>query len=338
MDLLRRLCICGMAAAPFGNLKSAQGQPAVKAETSSPPTVVDDIWHDAARQRSLPVRIRWPAEDAPQAKGTRAVVLFSHGLGGTVAAGERWGQAWSAAGLVVLHLQHPGSDLDAVRRVARGFGDQSGLRQAAGPEQLLARLADVKFVLDDIGRRHAAGVDRWKEVRPHGVGMSGHSFGAHTTLGMAGQRYPAHAGIEEPRLAAFIAFSPTLPLQGDPIQAFDRMTRPMLCVTGTRDDDVVGVGATNDRRTGVFAALPAGGKAHLVLQDADHMTFAGQTGRAAEVFPRHATTRALQAQHHALVAAITTDWWRSQLLGDEQATARLERPLDMAAGDVWQRR
>lgn len=310
----------------------------MKAETSSPPTVVDDIWHDAARQRNLPVRIRWPAAQAPMAAGQRAVVLFSHGLGGTVAAGERWGEAWSAAGLVVLHLQHPGSDLDAVRRVARGFGDQTGLRQAAGPEQLLARLADVKFVLDDIGRRHAAGVDRWQEVRPHGVGMSGHSFGAHTTLGMAGQRYPAHAGIQEPRLAAFIAFSPKLPLQGDPTQAFERMTRPMLCVTGTRDDDVVGVGATNERRTGVFAALPSGGKAHLVLQDADHMTFAGQTGRAAEVFPRHARTRALQAQHHALVAAITTDWWRSHLLRDEQATFRLVRPADLAVGDVWQLR
>ena len=310
----------------------------MKTETPSPPNVLDDLWHDEARQRSLPMRIRWPASDVPLAAGRRAVVLFSHGLGGTFAAGERWGQAWSAAGLVVLHLQHPGSDLEAVRRVARGFGDQRGLRQAAGPEQLLARLADVKFVLDEIGRRQAAGADRWAEVRTDSVGMSGHSFGAHTTLGMAGQRYPAHAGVHEPRLAAFIAFSPTLPLQGDPAQAFERMTRPLLCVTGTRDDDVVGVGATNERRTGVFAALPAGGKAHLVLEDADHMTFAGQTGRAAEVFPRHATTRALQARHHALVAAITTDWWRSHLLRDEQANARLERPADLAVGDVWQLR
>lgn len=338
MDMHRRLCIQGVGAALLGPLGSARGQTAVNAEAGTPPTALDDIWHDAARQRSLPVRIRWPDAQAPMTAGQRAVVLFSHGLGGTVAAGERWGEAWSAAGLVVLHLQHPGSDLNAVRRVARGFGDQSGLRQAAGPEQLLARLADVQFVLDEIRRRHGAGTDRWAEVRPHGVGMSGHSFGAHTTLGMAGQRYPAHEGIHEPRLAAFIAFSPTLPLQGDAIQAFERMTRPMLCITGTRDDDVVGVGATNERRTGVFAALPAGGKAHLVLQDADHMTFSGQTGRAAEVFPRHATTRALQAQHHALVAAITTDWWRSRLLGDEQATARLVRPVVLAVGDVWQLR
>jgi len=336
MDLRRRLCICSMAAAPFGDLKSAQGQPAVKAETSSPPNVVDDIWHDAARQRNLPVRIRWPAAQTPMTGGQRAVVLFSHGLGGTVAAGERWGEAWSAAGLVVLHLQHPGSDLDAVRRVARGFGDQTGLRQAAGPEQLLARLADVKFVLDDIGRRHVAGVDRWQEVRPHGVGMSGHSFGAHTTLGMAGQRYPGHPGINEPRLAAFIALSPTLPAQGDPVQAFERLTRPVLSITGTRDGDVVGVGATPERRIGVFAALPPGRRAQLVLEDADHMSFSGQTGRAVEIVARDPQSRALQPRHHALVAQISSDWWRAHLAGDAQAMARLASPMGLTHGDRWQ--
>ncbi|MFM8769698.1 MAG: alpha/beta hydrolase family protein, partial [Rubrivivax sp.] len=242
------------------------------------------------------------------------MVLFSHGLGGTRAGGALWGQAWQAAGLVVLHLQHPGSDLEAVRQVARSFADQRGLRQAAGPDQLLARLADVKFVLDDIARRQALGAGRWGDVRAHEVGLSGHSFGAHTTLGMAGQRYPALDGLQEPRLAAFIAFSPTLPLQGDATRAFERLTRPMLCITGTRDDDVAGVGATHERRMGVFAALPAGRKAHLVLEDADHMTFAGQTGRAADVFPRHASSRALQAQHHEVVAAVTTDWWRAHLM------------------------
>ncbi|MFM8767385.1 MAG: hypothetical protein ACKOD9_06340, partial [Rubrivivax sp.] len=64
--------------------------------------------------------------------------------------------------------------------------------------------------------------------------------------------------------------------------------------------------------------------------------FAGQTDRAAEVFPRHASSRALQAQHHALVAAITTDWWRAHLLGDEAAAARLRRPAGLAGGDQWQ--
>lgn len=234
---------------------------------------------------------------------------------------------------MVVHLQQPGSDLDAVRRVARSFSDQAGLRRAAGPEQLLARLEDMVFALDEMQRRQPAGSGRWSEARVQAVGMSGHSFGAHTTLGMAGQRYP---GMDEPRLAVFMAVSPTLPARADPAQAFARLTRPSLCITGTHDNDVVDNGATPKRRMGVFAALPQGCKAQLVLEDADHMTFAGNAGLRGEALARHAPARALQAQHHALVAAITTDWWRAHLLGDAQALGRLARPAGLGPGDRWQ--
>lgn len=300
------------------------------------PVTADESWLDPGRQRTVPVRIRWPRAGAAPPAGGYPLVLFSHGLGGTMAGGERWGQAWSAAGFVVLHMQHPGSDLAAVRRQARDFSDKGGLRRAAGPEQLLARLEDVAFVLDELARRQAAASDRWAHVRTQAVGLSGHSFGAHTTLGMAGQRYPGHPGIREPRLAAFVAFSPTLPARGDATRAFESLTWPMLCITGTRDDDVVGNGATPERRMGVFGALPAGRKAQLVLEDADHMTFSGQEGRAADIVPRHPAARALQERHHALVASITTDWWRAHLMGDTEAVARLAQPAGLAPGDRWQ--
>lgn len=336
MDISRRQWMLGTAAAPFLPLSPVQGQVSAQAEARPSGVTEDDSWQDRARQRNVPVRIRWPAETVPMPPGGRPVVLFSHGLGGTAAGGERWGQAWCAAGLVVVHLQHPGSDLEAVRRVARSFSDQAGLRRAAGPEQLLGRLEDVVFTLDEMQRRQAAGSGRWAEARVRAVGMSGHSFGAHTTMGMAGQRYPGHPGMDEPRLAAFVAFSPTLPARGDPAQAFARLTRPLLCLTGTHDDDVAGNGSTPERRLGVFAALPPGRKAQLVLEDADHMTFAGNAGLRGEGLARHAPARALQAQHHALVAEITTDWWRAHLLGDAQALGRLTQPAGLALGDRWQ--
>lgn len=300
------------------------------------PDVAEETWVDPARQRPIPVLIRWPAPGLAVPAGGHPVVLFSHGLGGTAAGGARWGEAWSAAGMVVLHLQHPGSDIAAVRREARDFRDKGGLRRAAGPEQLLARLEDVVFVLDELARRQAAGAGRWRGIRAQAVGMSGHSFGAHTTLGMAGQRYPAHPGITEPRLAAFVAFSPTVPARGDPVQAFERLTRPVLCLTGTRDDDVLGNGATPERRIGVFAALPPGRKAQLVLEDADHMTFSGNSGARAEILPRHEAAIALQARHQERVASITTDWWKAHLIGDAQARTRLIQPAGLAPGDRWQ--
>lgn len=301
---------------------------------------VDEVWRDARRQRDVPVRIRWPSDALPMPAGGWPVVLFSHGLGGTRGGGEVWGQAWVAAGFVVLHLQHPGSDLDAARQVASSFSDRAALGRLGTAQQLLARLQDVVFALDELARRHSnasSGADkRWATVRPDAVGLGGHSFGAHTTLGVGGQSYPDFGGIREPRIAALIAFSPTLPATGDAGRAFAGIVRPTLCVTGTRDDDVLGTGATPDKRAAVFAALPAGHKAQLVLKDADHMTFGGQTGRAAGILPREAITQQLQAQHHAVVASVTTDWWRAYLAGDAAATARLAQPQDLAAHDTWQ--
>jgi len=311
------------------------GSPAQTAPVPTGP-VADDTWTDAARQRGLSVRVRWPSATLPAPAGGWPVVLFSHGLGGGRAGGTVWGEAWAAAGLVVVHLQHPGSDLDAVRALATSFSDKAGLRRAAGPQQLLARLHDVVFALDEISRRNASGQGPWTSVRATDVGMSGHSFGAHTTLGIAGQRYPGHPGFREPRLAAFIAFSPSPPAVGDARLAFKRIVAPVLSITGSRDDDVLETNATAARRIGMWDDLPAGRKARLVLEDADHMTFAGQTARALEILPRHNRTRALQAQHHALVAAISSDWWRASLLDDAAAAARLRNPVGLAPGDRWQ--
>ena len=329
MNLTRRTCISALACSALPGVYA-------QAQTSGP-AVLDEVWLDAARQREVPVKVRWP-DAATSSAGPLPVVLFSHGLGGTREGGAVWGEAWAAAGFVVVHLQHAGSDLAAVRAVTNTFADQRALRSAAGPAQLLARLRDVSFALDEIGRRHAARQERWASVRPDQVGMCGHSFGAHTTLGMAGQRYGGFDGVTEPRLAAFIAFSPSLPAVGDARQAFERITRPLLCITGTLDSDVVGVGATPERRRAVFDALPAGDKGQLVLMEADHMTFAGQTGRAAEIVPREQITRELQPAHHALVASITTDWWRATLLVDAAARTRLTAPKGLNPGDSWQQK
>jgi len=319
-------------ALPLSLLASAWGH----AQTNTP-TVIDELWTDTTRQRTVPVRIRWPAAHLTVPAGGRPVVIFSHGLGGSREGGSVWGEAWAAAGFVVLHLQHAGSDWDAVRHAAGHLSDRGALHELGNAEQLQARLHDVVFALNEIERRHRGATSPiWASVRPHAMGMSGHSFGAHTTLGMAGQAYPGTAPLAEPRLAAFAAFSPALPMAGDPRQAFAAVTRPTLCLTGTLDGDVVGNGSTPERRRAVFDALPPGHKALLVLQDADHMTFGGQSGHPLADLRRNPATRKAQAAHHAAVAAITTDWWRAHLLGDATAKSRLDHPNGLRPTDRWQ--
>jgi hypothetical protein len=158
---------------------------------------------------------------------------------------------------------------------------------------------------------------------------------------VGGQAYPLRGALREPRMVALAAFSPSLPVAGDAVQAFAGIQRPTLCLTGTRDDDVIGNGATADKRAAVYGALPAGNKAMLLLKDADHMTFGGgrgsNRGEAGEgrLRPREAITTQLQPQHHALVARISTDWWRAHLMGDADAKARLQKPTGLAAQDTW---
>lgn len=311
-----------------------------EAEVAAVAEVVDDVWRDEARGRSVPVRIRWPAHlsagvGAPQ---PAPLIVFSHGLGGSRDGGTVWGAAWSQAGFVVLHLQHPGSDTAAVRASVGNFTDRTQLRALGGADQLAARLADGRFALDEVLRRQALAASagaidaRWAQVRRYGFGMAGHSFGAHTALGLAGQRYPQGQGMADGRFAAFLTLSATAP-PNDAQGAFAAIAAPTLCVTGTLDCDVVGNGATPAQRAAVYAALPARlTKAQLVLDGADHLTFAGNTGRANDVIPRPAASRERQSQHHAVVARLSTAWWDAML---RAGPAAWRSPQGLSAGDSW---
>jgi predicted dienelactone hydrolase len=291
-------------------------------------TTPDLTWFDSARSRSLPVRARWPEGDGPC-----ALIVHSHGLGGNREGGDRWGQAWQQAGFAVLHVQHAGSDTEVLRSGMRA------LRAAASAEQLLARVADMQFVVDEVTRRSQQREPGWSRVRLDALGASGHSFGASTVLALAGQRFPlAIQGWTEPRFKAFIALSPS-PAPRSVTSAFAEVRRPMLLVTGSLDADALGRGITGADRAGVYDGLPSGQRALLWLHNADHMTFAGnaeQRLRArAGPLKREPVAADLEAQHHDRVAAITTLWWRARLLGDAASAAALLTPPGLDAQDRW---
>lgn len=291
--------------------------------------VQDVHWTDAARKRTLPLRMRWP--DSP---GPWPLVLFSHGLGGSRDGGEAWGQAWCEAGCAVLHLQHPGSD------TAVWSQGTAALRAAASPAQLLDRVADVHFVLDEVQRRQAAGEGDWRRVRLDAIGVSGHSFGAQTVAALAGRRYPVEApGLVDARPRAFIAFSPSVgqgPLT--PAQQYGGVQRPFMVLTGSLDGDPFGSYANGEPRWQVYDGLPPGAKAGLWLDGADHMSFGGQRRALREMGPLGARdARAVDAEpaHRALIAQVTSLWWRTWLMDDADARAALRAPPGLGPADRW---
>ena len=289
----------------------------------------DGAWIDSARGRPLPWRLRLPSQ--PGQRGPWPLVLYSHGLGGNREGGAVWGQAWADAGIAVLHLQHPGSDTDTLR------GGMAALRAAASTEQLLARVRDVHFVLDELERQAAAGAEPWRSLRLDAVGLAGHSFGAQTTQAVAGQRFAVALERADARVRAFIALSPSSPRDGRTtvVQAFGAISRPFLAVTGSLDGDPFGLYDSGEPRARVFEGLPRGQRALLWLQGADHMSFSGGSVRpvpAVGPFRRHGPAASLEPAHRAVVARVTSLWWRAQLLGDADARAALLLPSNQALG------
>jgi dienelactone hydrolase len=291
--------------------------------------VQESSWTDAARGRTLPLRVRWP-----EGPGPWPLVLFSHGLGGSRDGGEAWGQAWREAGCAVIHLQHPGSD------TVVWLQGPTALRGAASPAQLLNRVADVHFVLDEVQRRHAAGDGDWRRVRLDAIGVSGHSFGAQTVAALAGRRYPVAApGLVDPRPRAFIAFSPAVgPGRLSPAEQYGGVQRPFMVLTGSLDGDPFGSYATGEPRWRVYDALPPGAKAGLWLDGADHMSFGGQGRLLRELGPlgtRDARAVAAEPAHRALIAQVTSRWWRTWLMDDADARAALRTPEGLGPADRW---
>jgi dienelactone hydrolase len=289
----------------------------------------DGLWRDSQRGRDVPVRIT-----LPDGSGPVPAVLWSPGLGGGLGNAGRWVQAWAAAGIAVVRVQHPGSDGAVYAGDATPAERAARVRAGIAPAQVKARIADIGFVADELARRPREGACRLARIDGQRLGLAGHSMGGWVVQAMAGQR---DASGDTPaidrRFRAFIAMSSTG--AADPATAawqFGAIGRPLLAVTGTRDG--VPAGAPPDvatreiaQRSAPFIGAPADGrKALLVLADAEHMVFAGDTRR-------DAAETAMQDR----VIAMTTLWWRRWLLGDEGAEAALARPA-LSAGDVWERK
>ncbi len=284
---------------------------------------------DAARGREIPVRVYLPA----RAGAAAAVVLFSHGLGGSREGSAFLGRHWAARGYAAVFVQHPGSD-DSVWRDAPDGRRMAAMREAASIPNFLARAGDVRVVLDRL--------EAWNGTPGHPlagrldlsrIGMSGHSFGAITTQAVCGESFPGvGTSLVDKRLKAAVVFSPSAPRVGSAAAAFGGVALPWLLATGTKDVAPIGDADVASRRA-VFTNLPPGGKYEVVLDGAEHSAF---TDRALpwDTEPRN-------PNHHRAVLALSTAFWDAHLKGDAAARAWLDGDgprTVLEKKDVWQRK
>ena len=310
----------------------AQGGPpaydplAVDPGQAAPPAPLDLEVIDDTRGRTIPIRVWLPAGPTPA-----PVVLFSHGLGGSREGNAYLGRHWSARGYCVVFLQHPGSDEGVWRDLP--FPERlPALKKAVNLTTTLDRYRDVPAVLDrlDALNKEPAGALSGR-LDPTRVGISGHSFGAATSQGVAGQRTAnGRQPFTDPRVHAALLMSPSVPKWGDAERAFGGVGIPWMIMTGTEDDSPIG-NATPQSRREVYGALPPGAKYELVLAEGEHQAFGDR------VLP--GSKRPRNPNHHRVILALSTAFFDAFLRDDAAARAWLESDAPrsvLAEADQWQ--
>ncbi len=308
----------------------ALAQPtAPAAAATSRAEVIYGTWTDAARGgRVVPYKAYVPA-----GRGPFPVVVHSHGLGGSREASTFLLQAVADAGFLVVCLQHAGSDSGLL--VGGRPRDTAGLVAAAGAginqQAAQARYGDVPFALDQIAKDPVLGP---KADMAH-VGMSGHSYGALSTLVATGQRVlgaTPPTRFADSRIKAAIAYSPNKPRGDDPKTAFTAIKTPMLHFTGTADVTPFDLEKTPFERTTPFQAITGADQFLIVLDGADHGLFGGRRGAGGVLKPT-------DPPQMEIVKAETIRFWRAYLKDDKAAAADLcALPSRIAgAGDGYQK-
>lgn len=216
--------------------------------------------------KSTPLLL-YPAQGASQACAPLAIL--SHGAGGSESGYRYLAEAMAQSGFTTIVMGHQESGLHALTSDMRAEGFRPGIRSLVADRNAeQARLLDVGAALRYADKQCHA---------PFRV-LLGHSMGAETVMLEAGARniinVPSPPAGRD-RFDAYIALSPEGPGVVFPDNAWNAIRKPVLILTGTRDQSLQG---GPQARQVPFNSLP-GRPDHCqwmgVIDSATHMNFAG---------------------------------------------------------------
>jgi predicted dienelactone hydrolase len=243
-----------------------------------------EVWHDAVRNRDVPVTL-----SIPQGEGTHPVAVFSHGIGEDRDSYAYLGRALAERGYLAVHVTHAGTDKAMLKRGYRHL-----YRATKEKQNWVDRPRDVSFVLDRLRARPDADLTR--------VAALGHSAGAFTVLALAGLRM-TDGSLKDERVKVGVAISmPKLPGVVAP-GGYDALAIPILHMTGTCDTSIIYRTFPRDRRI-PFEETHAPHQYLVTLDGVNHDMF------SAAVDP-----------HHAEIAKLVTAFLDAWLLGNRDARA-----------------
>lgn len=297
-------------------------------------------WTDPARDnRAVPVKVYFPSPEqspgtpgnTPSTSAPLPIIIFSHGLGGSREGYIYLGEHWASHGYVVIHPQHLGSDTEVWKGQKEPL---KAMRESIrDPQNALNRPKDVTFIIDRLALLNTSEGPLKGRLDATRIGISGHSFGAFTTLSSAGQTLMGPLGrsmnLGDKRIKSAIAMSPqppSKPLPDDRLhEPYDTITIPMLHMTGTEDKSVVSDTTPQQRRI-PFDHTRNAPAYLLTLTGGDHMVFSGRRrGEIDRLLGQGRRDDAGKRDDHfrTLILDSSTAFWDATLKNSDKAAEHL---------------
>jgi predicted dienelactone hydrolase len=274
-------------------------------------------WTDDQRARDVPVRIYYP--DVPD--GKFPVIIFSHGAGGSRNGYAYLGEYWASFGYVCVHIQHVGSDESILKGLPPDEVVRAMARATVSPENIVNRPLDVRFAIDKLESLNRDDPLLKRRMDLDHIGMAGHSFGAFTTLAVAGEVFTSASGRKrqwpDPRVKAAIAMSESPPRDSDLWdEAFAKIHIPMMHMTGTLDESPVSDTKPEDRRVPYDHIPPVADQYLIILQGGDHMVFSGRSPSGSLAGTGNP---AMDPTLQVMIQQSTTAFWDAYLKSNDKA-------------------
>lgn len=284
---------------------------------------------DPSRDREIELTCRYPVE-----AGSHKLLVWCHGLGGSRHHSEGVATLWASHGFVVIAptfgdsieivaSQHPELGIEPQHTDDLAWGTVPEIfdfmiANLLQPAWWLARVADVRAVLDQSPTLLDGVADFNGTLDTTRVGVGGHSFGAYTsqlfsgvTIDLPGE---GPTSFRDDRVGAVVlASGQGRGQQGLRDGSWDTVACPVLNITGSKD-----MGATSDDpnwKREPFLLSPPGNKYEAFIDGADH-GLGGISGSSTAMFVNN-------DDHLRIVEQTTLAFWRAYIAGDADAMAWL---------------
>jgi predicted dienelactone hydrolase len=246
--------------------------------------------------RKIPIKVHVPKNGGPY-----PLIIISHGAGGNWDTHYAQANHLASHGFAVLCLEHTGSNTEKMKESFRIL--QNLKKMIHDSPEVLGRPKDITYAINKAYEWIKSNQSFASKLDITKIGVMGHSFGAYTTLAIAGAR-PAldwivpkvgsgsglGPDLSDGRVNCGVALSPQGP--GDPFfltQSYESLRIPIMGISGTKDHQQNGDPAIVRYESFKFWPEMKKQNMFLWLTNAGHLDFTDSTG--GEQHGRESSTR-----------------------------------------------